>query len=170
MPTSSTYISGDCFSSSQYSNEMRKEVKNGKDHGAFFLLRRKCWEYPKNVILGHPNIKSLWNQFDLISELIKGKIDIFLINKTTLDVSFPGNQFVMSGYKFIEKRKNKSGGGISFYVNDQLPRQTITIENPRDIEILAIEITISKNKILLQGYINHLTLVKPTLLLASKPL
>ena len=40
------------------------------------------------------------------------------------------------------------GGGTAFYINDQLLSRTIKIENPLDIEILTIEITIHKNKIL----------------------
>ena len=57
----------------------------------------------------------------------------------------------MSGYKFVRKGRNKFGSGIAFYINYQLPSQTIKIENPSDIEILTIEITIRKNKILVAG-------------------
>ena len=46
-------MSGDCISNSQNSNEIRKEVKNGKDHDAFSLLRKQRLDYPKNVIFGH---------------------------------------------------------------------------------------------------------------------
>ena len=49
-------MSGDCISKSQNSNEIRKEVKNGKDHDAFSLLRKQRLGYPKNVIFGHLNI------------------------------------------------------------------------------------------------------------------
>ena len=144
-------MSGDCISKSQNSNEIRKEVKNGKDHDAFSLLRKQRLDYPKNVIFGHLNINSLRNKFESISELIKGNFDIFLINETKLDASFPSNQFAMSGYKFVRKDRNKFGGGIAFYINDQLPSRPIKIENPSDIEILTIEITIRKNKILVAG-------------------
>ena len=78
-------------------------------------------------------------------------IDIFLINETKLDASFPSNQFAMSGYKFVRKDRNKFGGGIAFYINHQLPSRPIKIENPSGIEILTIEITIRKNKILVAG-------------------
>ena len=44
----------------------------------------------------------------------------------------------MSGYKFIRDR-NKFGGGIAFYITDQLPSQTIKIANRSDIAILTIE-------------------------------
>ena len=47
-------------------------------------------------------------------------------------------------------------GGIAFYINDQLPN--IKIENPSDIEILTIEITICKNKILAAGMYKPLNL------------
>ena len=151
MPKTSTGMSRECISNSQNSNEIRKEVKNGKDHDAFSLLRNQRLDYPKNVIFGHLNINSLRNKFESVSELIKGKFDIFLINETKLDASFPSNQFVMSGYKFVRKYRNKFGGGIAFYINDQLPSPTIKIENPSDIEILTIEIAIRKNKILVVG-------------------
>ena len=76
----------------------------------------------------------------------------------------------MSGYKFVRKDRNKFGVGIAFYTYHQLPSRTIKIENPSDFEILTIEITIRKNKILGAGYTNHLILVKTILLLVLKPL
>ena len=48
----------------------------------------------------------------------------------------------MSSYKFIRTDRNKFGGGIAFYINDQLPNWTIKIENPSYIEILILEIAI----------------------------
>ena len=89
--------------------------------------------------MGHLNINSLQNKFESISELIKRKFDIFLINETKLDASFPSNQFSMSGYKFVRKDKSKFGGGIAFYFNDQLPSWTIKIEYPSGIEILTMK-------------------------------
>ena len=163
-------MSGDCNSNSQNSNEIRKKVKSGKDNDAFSLLRKKRLDYPKKVIFGHLNINSLRDKFESLSELVKGKFDVFQLKKVKLDASFPSNQFAMSGYKFVRKGRNKFGGGIAFDINDQLPSRTIKIENSSDIEILTIKITICKNKILVAGYTNHLTLVKPILLLILKPL
>ena len=57
----------------------------------------------------------------------------------------------MSGYKFVRKDWKKFGVGIAFYTYDQFPSRTIKIENPSDIEILTIEITIRKNKISFAG-------------------
>ena len=144
--TSSTGILEDCISNSQDSIEIRKEVKNDKDHDIFSVLKKQRLDYRKNVIFGHLNLPQ--NKFDSISELIKGNVDIFLINKTKLDESFPSNQFAMLGYKCVRKDRNKFGGRIAFYVNDKLPSRTRKIEYPSEIEILTIEITIRKNKIL----------------------
>ena len=48
-----------CISDNQDSKEIRKEVKNGKDHDTFSALRKQRLGYPKNVIFGHQNINSL---------------------------------------------------------------------------------------------------------------
>ena len=69
MPTTWTGMSGDRISNSQNSNEIRKEVKSGKDHDAFSLLRKQRLDCPKKVIFGHVNINSLRNKFKSISEL-----------------------------------------------------------------------------------------------------
>ena len=57
----------------------------------------------------------------------------------------------MSSSKFIRRDRNQFGGGITFYITDQLPSRTMKIENPPDIEILTIDITIHKNKFLVAG-------------------
>ena len=57
----------------------------------------------------------------------------------------------MSGYKFIRRDRNKFGGGIAFYITDQLTSLIIAIKISSDIEILTIEITISEKKILVAG-------------------
>ena len=107
-------MSEDCISNSQNSIEIRKEVKSGKDHDSFSLLRKQRLGYSKNVIFGHTNINSVRNKFFSISERIQGKVDIFLINETKLDESFPSNQFAMSYYKFIKRDRNKLGGWNCF--------------------------------------------------------
>ena len=105
----------------------------------------------KNVIFEHLNLSSLQNKFFSISELIKGKVDIFLINQSKVDESFTSNQFAMSGYKFIRRDRNKFGGGIAFYITDQLTSLIIAIKISSDIEMLTTEITISEKKILVAG-------------------
>ena len=63
------------------------------------------------------------------------------------------------GYKFIRDR-NKFGGGIAFYITDQLPSQTIKIANRSDIAILTIEKKIRKNNILVAGIYKSSNLIE----------
>ena len=107
-------MSGDCIPNCQNLNEIRKEVKSSKYHDAFPLHRKQRLDYPKNVIFVDLNINSLRNKFESISELIKGKFEIFLVNETKLDASFQSNQSAMFGYKFVRKNKNKYGVGTPF--------------------------------------------------------
>ena len=48
-------------------------------------------------LIGHLNISSFWNKFEMLEETIKDKIDIFLISETKLDSYFPSGQFVIKG-------------------------------------------------------------------------
>ena len=50
------------------------------------------------LIIGHLNMNSLRNKFEMLEEIIKDKIKIFLISKTKLDSFFPSRQFVIKGY------------------------------------------------------------------------
>ena len=50
------------------------------------------------LIIGHLNMNSLRNKFEILEEIIKDKIKIFLISKTKLDSLFPSRQFVIKGY------------------------------------------------------------------------
>ena len=64
------------------------------------------------LIFGQPNINLLRNNFDMVSELMKGFVDIF-ISKTKLDDSFPEGQFFIDGYHTpFRYDRNGNGGGI----------------------------------------------------------
>ena len=116
IPTTSTSMSEDCISDSQNSNQIGKEGKNSKDRGTFSILKKQSLVYPKSILKTHLNINSHSNKFVSISQLIKRKVDIFLINGTQLNESFPDNQFAMSSYKFIKKyRSNFRGWNYFLY-------------------------------------------------------
>ena len=68
------------------------------------------------------NINSLRNKFDLLSEHIKGSIDILMISETKLDYSFPDGQFLIEGYHApFRFDRNKWGGGIILYLKEDIP-------------------------------------------------
>ena len=55
-------------------------------------------------MLGHLNINSIPNKFDGIMDLVKGKLDIFLISETKIDISFPDAQFCCKGYSIPHRK------------------------------------------------------------------
>ena len=69
-----------------------------------------------NFCLGHLNINSIPNKLSSIMEIIKGKLDIFLISETKIDKSFPISQFSVEGFRKPFRRERKIGaGGLLLY-------------------------------------------------------
>ena len=78
----------------------------------------------KNVnrlVIGHLNVKSPRNKFEMLEELIKDKIDIFLISDIKVDSSFPSGQFVIKGYSTsFRLDRNQNGGGLLLHVRENI--------------------------------------------------
>ena len=55
-----------------------------------------------------------------MEELIQNNIDISLFSETKLDETFPNQQLKISGYKVFRRDRNKHGGGIMFYINENI--------------------------------------------------
>ena len=84
-------------------------------------LRTFRVKYLSNVIIGHLNIHSIKNKFELLSFLIGGKVDIFLIMETKIYGTFPTSQFLMSGYSNVYRLdRNDKGRGVMLFVKDIL--------------------------------------------------
>ena len=109
------------------------------------------------LIIGHLNVNPLRNKFQMQEELIKDKIDIFLISETKLDSSFPSGQFVIKGYsKIFRLDRNQNGEGLLLYVREDIPckiSKEYTPEKP--IENLFVEINLRSRKWLLSCSYNR---------------
>ena len=67
------------------------------------------------LIIGHLNVNSLRNKFEMPEEIIKDKIDIYLSSETKLDSSFLSRQFIIKGYSTLFRLdRNQNGGGHYF--------------------------------------------------------
>ena len=79
------------------------------------------------IILGHPNLNSIRNKFDMVSDLISGKIDIFLISETKIDSTFPTSQFKIPGYSSPYRLdRTTHGGGLLLYVRGYSIKSTFS--------------------------------------------
>ena len=85
-------------------------------------------EDPKNVVIGHLNVNSLRNKFETVEELVQNKVDICFLSEKNIDEAFPNQQFMTNGYKLFCRDRNRHGGGILCYINENIPSKTVNLE------------------------------------------
>ena len=107
--------------------------------------------YAKNTIIGHLNINSIRNKFDTLDNIVKA-FDIFLISELKFDNTFPISQFTIGGYKVFRRDRNRFGGGLILYINENIPCKPLS-NHPMfsDLELMAFELHQSKRKWLFLG-------------------
>ena len=107
--------------------------------------------YAKNTIINHLNINSIRNKFDTLDNIVKA-FDIFLISELKFDNTFPISQFTIGGYKVFRRDRNRFGGGLILYINENIPCKPLS-NHPMfsDLELMAFELHQSKRKWLFLG-------------------
>ena len=74
------------------------------------------------LIIGHLNINSLRNKFEMLREIPQDKLDILLISETKVNSSFSSSQFAIDGFSYpFRIDRNSSGGGIKLFVREEIP-------------------------------------------------
>ena len=76
----------------------------------------------------------------------------FFISESTLDNTFPINQFDVVGYKVYRRNRNCFGSGLILYINKNIPCKPIS-NHPMffDLELMAFESHQSKRNWLFLG-------------------
>ena len=97
------------------------------------------------------NINSIKNKFILAESIVK-TFDLFLISESKLDSTFPMNQFHIFGFKVFRRDRNRFGGGVILYINENIPCKPLS-DHPSfsNLELLAIEIHQNKRRWLFIG-------------------
>ena len=71
------------------------------------------------ILIGHININSLKNKFELLTEMVWDKLFFLMISETKLDSSFPDAQFYMKSCSNPYRLdRNSKGGGKIVYVRE----------------------------------------------------
>ena len=73
-------------------------------------------------------MNSLRNKFETVEELVQNKVDICFLSEKNIDETFPNQQFMTNGYKLFCRDKNRHGGGILCYINENIPSKTVNLE------------------------------------------
>ena len=136
--------------SSNHSNIVQDE-----DEGtAYLTLNRIRVKNVNKILIGHLNINSIRNKFDLFVDLVKDKLDIMLISETKIDSTFPKSQFEIQGYSPPHRLdRNAHGGGLLLYTRGDIHSKALPLVS-ENIECLILEATIAKKKWLIFGIYN----------------
>ena len=99
-------------------------------------------------IIGHLNINSIHNKFEMLPMSVAQYVDILMLSETKLDSTFPSIQFLINGFSVPHRLdQNSKGGGILLYVRDKiivLPLNRYSL--PPHIEILFFELNLRNQK------------------------
>ena len=118
-------------------------------------LKEKKAQSSDKLILGYLNVNSIRNKFEALKFIIDNNIDIFLISETKLYDSFPTTQFLIKGFSAPYRfDRNSKGGGLFFYIREDIPSKILTYSSNCDIDTLLVEVNVSKRKWLLNGSYN----------------
>ena len=104
------------------------------------------------MFFGQLNENSIRNKFEPVQEIIQNTFDIFLVCETKIDSSFPNQQFCIPEYRIFRKDRNACGGGLLFYINQDLNCKVLNkYPTLQDLEILVLELKLSKTNWLVVG-------------------
>ena len=103
---------------------------------------------PGLSIIGHLNVNSIRNKFEMVSMSVAQYVDILVLSETKLDSTFPSIQFLINGFSVPHRLgRNSKGGGILSYAREKvivLPLKRYSL--PLHIEILFFELNLRKPK------------------------
>ena len=92
----------------------------------YSILQKLRVKNMDRIILGHINLNSIMHKFDMMADLIKGKIDILLIRETKIDSTFPTAQFEIYDYSSPYRLdRTISGGGLLLYTREDIPTRLL---------------------------------------------
>ena len=99
-------------------------------------------KYPKKLIIGHININSIRNKFEILRSMLSEVLDVLMITETKLDDSFPEQQFYIEGFNIpFRLDRNRHGGGLLLYIRNNI--NAVLLKSyvfPDNIEAFFIEI------------------------------
>ena len=98
------------------------------------------------ILIGHLNINSLRNKFEILVSSIAVNLDILMISETKLEQSFPVSQFLIPGFENpIRLDRSSSGGGIMLYIREGIPLKLLKSSGlTANTEALLVEVKINK--------------------------
>ena len=110
-------------------------------------------------------------KFEMLTNIIQGKLDILLVSETKIDISFPSGQFIIPRfvppYRFD---RNNKGGDLLLYLREDIASKIIFVFK-LPIDCFLIEVNLCRTKWFLGCFYNpHKTYISDFLKEISKVL
>ena len=105
-------------------------------------------KYPKKLIIGHININSIRNKFEILRSMLSEVLDFLIITETKLDDSFPKQQFHIERFNIpFRLDRNRHGEGLLLYVHNNINAVLLkSYVSSDNIEAFFIEILLKSCK------------------------
>ena len=86
------------------------------------LLKSLPTSNPDKLVFAHLNINPIRNTFKMLSDQIKGNIDVLLISEIKIDDSFPNGNFLIDGFSMpCRLDRNSNDGRLMLFVREDIP-------------------------------------------------
>ena len=112
-------------------SQIDSEIPNNNSEGDILVLKSLRVSYPNNITIGHLNINSIRNKFEMLPLSGAQYVDILMLSETELDSTFPPVQFLINGFSVLHiLARNSKGGGILLYVRDKIVALSLNRYSP----------------------------------------
>ena len=119
-----------------------------------FSSTQKEFQFPEVELLpkrglkiAHLNTNGLLSKLDFLKIMMhKYKFDVLCISESKLDTNILDSEIKIDGYELFRLDRNRHGGGVLFYVNEQLESHLLKHQNISDHEALWIKVCLKKTK------------------------
>ena len=134
------------FSTENYLSANCNYTELNDDTSDLDILKDLRCKNLNRILIGHLNINSLRNKFEILVSSIAVNLDTLMISETKLDESFPVSQFLIPGFENpIRLDRSSSGGGIMLHIREEIPFKLLKSSGlSANTEAFLIEVKINK--------------------------
>ena len=101
----------------------------------------------RGLKIAHLNTNGLLSKLDYLKIMLNGTFfDIFAVSETKLDANILDDEIKIDGYVSYRLDRNRHGGGVLFYVNNQLESHLLKHLTDSKYESLWIKVCLDKTK------------------------
>ena len=123
------------------------DAESATDCKRFLKSLRTC--NPDKFVFAHLNINSIRNKFEMLSDQIKGNIDVLLVSEIKIDDSFRIGSFLIDGFSTPYRLdRNSNGGGLMLFVRENISSNLFEAE-AKSTEGFCTELNLRNDKWLL---------------------